>query len=101
MSKVIFKLNQKGIGAILQSRGVNDACYGYAQKMADEANKGGVDGASAFPDESGSVGYVADKFYPGKTRVNAGVRPASAHAYYSNLAHGTLEEVIKPYRTDD
>ena len=79
MSKVKFKLNYKGVRALLQSQ----AMLNVVKKHADEIQ------------QRAGGGYEATAFGPGKTRVNASVRATTRKAIKDNLKNNTLLKAMR------
>ena len=79
MAKVKFKLNKKGVRQLLQSQEMLNVVTEYANGIQQRAGDG----------------YEVSTHSPGKTRVNASVRPATRKAIKDNLENNTLLKAVK------
>lgn len=72
-----IELNSKGIIELLKSSEIEDVL----KELADDVQQ-----------RAGEDYHVEIK--QGQKRVNAKIKPSSAHAYYSNLKHDTLTKAL-------
>lgn len=77
MGNIEFKLDPKGVHALLNSQELMDGMQKIGERMANEAGEG----------------YAADT-RPGEKRAHTFVKAVTPHAYYSNLKHNTLLKVL-------
>lgn len=75
---VKIKLNRAGVGALLRSREIEDACAAQAKAVAARCGDG----------------YATDS-YVGKTRANAMVWAKSAKARQDNYRNNTILKALK------
>lgn len=78
--KVKIELNHRGIQELL--------CSGDVKKMID-------DHANAIVGRAGDEFEAEVKIIDNSLRYGAYIRPATAHAYYSNLKHNTLLKAVR------
>lgn len=77
MGSVKVVMDPQGMEEFMKSDEVAEVCRKYADKIVEVCGEG----------------YEADT-YVGAHRVNAGVKVATPHAYYSNLKYNTLVRAI-------
>lgn len=78
MSKVIFKLDKKGVGELLKSQETADMCKEFAEEIRERCGDG----------------YEVDIHPGGKTRSNASVRASTEKAIQDNFDNNTLEKAL-------
>lgn len=83
MSNVKFELNREGVAELLKGTEMRQVLSSYAGEVCRRCTAGGV-----------GVEEYESEVVPGRTRAVAYVRPATAHAYYSNLKHNTLLKAV-------
>lgn len=76
MNQIKFKLNWRGVRAILKSEEMQKECQKYADKYASAAGEGYVAEARQYPERSGAAVYPGDE-----------------DAWRDNLENKTLERV--------
>lgn len=82
MAKIHFDLNSAGVVELLKSGEMAGVVNTYAQQVAGRA--GSMTGLE-YEVTSGT----------GRSRARAGVKTASAHAYYENLKNNTLLKALE------
>ena len=78
MSKNRFVLNRKGVREPLKSEEIAGECMERAKRMAESAGDGYAVEVRNYPERTGAAVY-----------------PGDDTAFYDNLAHNTLEKVIR------
>lgn len=77
MADIKIKLNSAGVQEMLKSVGAQSVCAEHAKRVLARCGDG----------------YEMDT-YIGQRRVNCGVYPATAKAYYKNLKENTLLKAL-------
>lgn len=78
MNNFRFKLDRKGVRALLQSEEMMGVCQEHAQQIAKRAGEG----------------YEVTT-HTGRTRVNASVKPLTREAWVDNMQNNSLLKAVR------